>query len=325
MKKIVYSLMIAAGLFATSCEDEEVFDFTQLEEGAVLTTIAGPTGVEVNVFDPTTTDFSFGVRYRDFANNDSLESMDIYLDFIDATPRADNTVVQYDEILVENVPASSFTVNADGFPEYTYSINGQALMDLFGLDISDISVVTGGDQFRARLVAKLKDGREFTSTNVGNNVATTSHNTPFAYGTTVICGIDDTTYFTGTYLMEQIDGTNPFFAAYGQTFGTQTVEITNPLGGTGRTFSFLYYPLAFGSDYRMDITLVCGRILMESVINSGGLGCGDGNIGGTTNPDVESLFDLADDSVITLNIRDFSNDAGCGTGSYDAVLRLTKQ
>lgn len=136
-----------------------------------------------------------------------------------------------------------------------------------------------------------------------------------------VCPIPDE-YFVGTYLMEQISGTSPFGIT---AFGTQVVEVTRK-GPTTRTFNYSYDPEGFASPYFMDLDLVCNEFSISGTIQPGNgtLGCGSGSIGQSTG-DVVSTYDVSDDSVIILNVADFSPDAGCNTGARQLVVRLTKQ
>ena len=136
-----------------------------------------------------------------------------------------------------------------------------------------------------------------------------------------VCPIPDT-FLIGTYLLEQISGISPFGIT---AFGTQVVQVTSK-GPTTRTFNYAYDPGGFESPYFMDLELVCNEFSISGTIQPGNgtLGCGSGSIGQSTG-DVASTYDVSDDSIITLNVADFSPDAGCGTGSSQLVVRLTKQ
>lgn len=322
LKRSLLYLLGALAFINISCEDEDKDPaaIDNIDNGAVLTTVAVE-GVNFNVFDPSSSDLSVNLLFNDFANNDSMESVDLFVQFIDTTP-VNGQVLSLDEVQIGTLTLADFNEIIDGFPANTFILNGQDALDLLGLTSSDLD---GGDLFILRYALNLNDGRTFSSDNVGINVAATSHLAPFRYSTEVFCPIDDATYLTGTYLLEQIAGNDPFFPNYGESFGTQTVEIINPDGGTNRTFNFAYFPTAFASDYRMDLSLVCGRINLSTDTNGGNLGCGGGTIQASEDPDNIIFFDLSDDTVIDLTFLDFTNDAGCGTGSTPMTVRLTKQ
>ena len=183
LRKLFYSLLCLT--IITSCE----YDETPLDEdtvagntGAVLTTVS-TTGALVNKNNPPDDSLSSTVYFNDFGNNDSMESVDVYLLFVDTTP-VNNVVQSYDEVLLENVAASSFAVGDSGYPEYTYTINNGTMLDTFGLTGDDIA---GGDLFVLRYDLKLKDGRSFSASDTGTNVRTTSHRAPFRYSSSVVC------------------------------------------------------------------------------------------------------------------------------------------
>jgi hypothetical protein len=178
--------------------------------------------------------------------------------------------------------------------------------------------LNGGDVVNYRLVLKLTDGREFTNVASGTVTGGSFFSSPFEYNASVVCLFDEPDFFSGTYLIEQLNGTDPFYGE--QTFGTQTVNIA--ADGISRTFDFVFYPSSFQTAYSAKIDLICGDIFFTG---TGGLGCGSG-IGQATGSPI-SNFDLnfEDDDVIEINVEDFNPDGGCGTGSYQMTLRFTKQ
>ena len=184
LRKLFYSLLCLT--IITSCE----YDETPLDEdtvagntGAVLTTVS-TTGALVNKNNPPDDSLSSTVYFNDFGNNDSMESVDVYLLFVDTTPDDNNEIQKYDEVLLETVAASSFVVGDSGYPEHTYTINNGTMLDTFGLTDDDIE---GGDLFVLRYDLKLKDGRSFSAADTGTNVSTTSHRSPFRYSSSVVC------------------------------------------------------------------------------------------------------------------------------------------
>ncbi len=145
--------------------------------------------------------------------------------------------------------------------------------------------------------------------------------TPYTLSVLEVCPVPSD-FFTGTYLMEQQSGSAPF--GLGFVFGTQTVEIESD--GLFRNFNFSYAPAAFNSPYTMEFLLDCNQIFVTGNIQPGNgtLGCGTGSIGQSTAA-IPGTYDVnVGDDVITVNVKDFEPDGGCGT-NYEAVLRFTKQ
>jgi len=72
------------------------------------------------------------------------------------------------------------------------------------------------------------------------------------------------------------------------------------------------------------MTLSCGNLFFTGTAVAGTLGCGGGTITqGPTDP--PATYSLANDTDFEIEIVDFADDAGCGTGSYNVTLRFIKQ
>lgn len=178
-------MLFVLGTLTTGCEFNETpldEDIVAQNAGAVLTTISTE-GTAINLLNIGDTDLITSVYFNDFENNDSLESVELFLEFADTTP-VNGEVIEKDEAAIATIPASEFVVGDSGFPENTFKINGQAMLDAFGLNINEID---GGDLFIVRYKLNLKDGRSFSSADTGTNVRTTSHVAPFRYSTVVAC------------------------------------------------------------------------------------------------------------------------------------------
>jgi len=244
LRKIFYSFVCLAVL--ASCE----YDETPLDEdivagntGAVLTTISSIGGT-INKLNPSESSSETTVLFNDFANNDTMESVDIYILFADTTP-VNNAVLTIDEAFVQNIPASEFTVGESGFPEHTFAIEATSMLTTLGLDADQID---GGDLFILRYVLNLTDGRSFSAADTGTNVRTTSHNSPFRYSSVVVCfktpepgnwtlDMEDIygDGWNGGTITISIDGVETVYSCTGST---TTETITVP-AGTSR-FLFTY-------------------------------------------------------------------------------------
>lgn len=185
MKKIFSLLTASALLFTTlSCEDDEKdrLDQTLITGGAILRTLESSTP-PVNSAFPNTSDMSVTVEFDDFQNDDTLESVDYFLEFIDTTP-VDNEVLSFPEVQVGTIPSSAFTT-VDGKLSTSLTVNIGEALGLLGVDQS---VLYGGDVFLLRLSLNTTDGGVYTSTNVGTKIQTSSaFASPFRYSAAVAC------------------------------------------------------------------------------------------------------------------------------------------
>jgi len=336
IKKYMVLGGLSLGLLFSACTDDEklpdpLFASDVPTNGAYLKTLSS--SFQIDFLDINSSEFNVTLEEHDRLNDGTLiQDVQVYTRFNDQTVDTegvtpdplddiDNTK---EEVLFETIPASAFTINSNGQPEVAYTAAISDAMTSLGLVLADLDIT---DRFFFRFVLNLTDGNSYSVSNTGSSVVSQPvFNSPFEYSSIVNCAIDDETYMVGTYLLEEISGANPFGSNYGPQFGTQMVEITF-VSSTERSFDFAYFPDRFASDYRMEINLVCNELFLFSTANSGTLGCSGGasTIEGVENPDIVSPYDLSDDSSFTLNLRDFFNDAACGTGTTDMVLTLTKQ
>ncbi len=185
MKKILYLLTVSALIFTTfSCEDEDKdrLDTNQITGGAILRTLSSDTP-PINSAFPTSSNMTAKVEFDDFKNDDTLESVDVFLEFIDATP-VNNVLLSFPEVQIDNIPGTAFTME-DGSLVTSITTNiGDALATL-GVDQS---VLYGGDVFLLRLSLNTTEGGIFSSGNVGTKIQTSSaFSSPFRYSATVAC------------------------------------------------------------------------------------------------------------------------------------------
>jgi len=185
MKKISSFLAASLMVFATiSCEDEKKdrLEIANIKGGAILRTLE-TSGATVDKENPSTATMVATVEFDDFKNDDTLESVDYYLEFIDTTP-VDGVVNTFPEVLIGNVPGASFTAGSNG-PMATISVNIGDGLTALGVSPDDL---WGGDIFLLRLLLKTTDGQLFTSDNVGTKIQTSSaFSSPFRYSSAVVC------------------------------------------------------------------------------------------------------------------------------------------
>lgn len=243
-KRIFYCVLCLA--FVYSCE----YDDTPLNEdivaqntGAVLTTIS-TIGGTINKLNPAESNLESTVLFNDFLNNDTMESVDVYLAFADTTP-VNNEVITRDEVLLETIPASNFVIGESGYPENTFAIDGESMLNAVDLDPS---LIDGGDLFVLRYNLNLTDGRSFSAADTGGNVRSTSHSSPFRYSSVVVCfkvpeagdwilDMDDLygDGWNGGNIVISIDGEETTYACSG--FDT-TETVTVPVGTSRLLFTY---------------------------------------------------------------------------------------
>lgn len=182
-KKVIFSVLCLAIVY--SCEYDESpldEDIVAQNTGAVLTTIS-TVGSTINKNFPSESSIESTVLFNDFIDNETMESVDVYVLFQDTSP-VDGEIFSIPEALVETIPASDFVVGESGFPENTYTLTGETMLNALNLDVG---LIDGGDRFTLRYDLNLTDGRSFSAADTGINVQGPSHQSPFRYGATVVC------------------------------------------------------------------------------------------------------------------------------------------
>lgn len=311
-----YSFALLGLLLFISCEDGDKtvdYVFDNVTRGATLRTMNVINGT-INIFDIQNSAFEVELEYRDNEEGALLESYDVYAAFTDNTD--DGVDNSKPEVFLKNVPRSELPTNPEyGFPRGVLTLPASETFAALGLNEDQLN---GGDAVNYRLVLKLTDGREFTNNASGNITGGSFFSSPFAYNASLVCLFDEPDFFSGTYLLQQVQGAGGF----GVSFADQLVEIA--ADGINRTTTVIYFPgFDIASDFRMQ--LVCGQILVLD--DSVGLACAGGTAVGWTQGTPAATFDLnfEDDDVIDVNIEDANPDGNCGVGSGQVVLRFTKQ
>lgn len=326
MKKILLKIStVALALITLGCSSEDnVIDIVEanLSTDLPFLRVTSQTGRSLNLFDAEST-YTVNFEYQEVENTSAMEKferVDFSINFIDNfEDGVDNSKAA---VSLGSMSKSDFSaLSSFGMPigsfDYTF---GEALTAL-GLTTAQVN---GGDQFQLNWELFLTDGSSINASDVSGNISAVGgyYSAPYQSRAAMVCLFDAPDFFVGDYQMEQLTGTDPFFGT--ETFGSQIVTLT-ATGATQRKFNFLYYPGIFDSDYGFTMNFVCDRISMVGAVNTGGLGCGGGNIGQSTG-DTVTFFDqnLVDDAEIILSITDFDGDGGCGTGSNQITVRLTK-
>lgn len=318
MKKFIlkYSFALAGLLLFISCEEGDKpvdYVFDNVTRGATLRTMNVINGT-INIFDLQNSSFEVELEYRDNEGGDLFESYDVYAAFTDNTD--DGVDNSKPEVFLKNVPRSELPTNPEyGFPRGVLQLPASETFAALGLNEDQLN---GGDVVNYRLVLKLTDGREFTNNASGNVTGGSFFSSPFAYNASLVCLFDEPDFFSGTYLLQQVQGAGGF----GVGFADQIVEIA--ADGINRTTTVIYFP-GFDLESAFRMQLVCGQIIVLD--DSVGLACAGGTAVGWTQGTPAATFDLnfEDDDVIDVNIEDANPDGNCSAGSGQVVLRFTKQ
>ncbi len=313
-----YIMLIALAVF-WSCEDEDKLPFERITReaptagGLRTINIISPT---IDLLDIANSEFSVEVEEWDDQDGGLLESVDVFVQFQDQTP--DNGDSSAPEVLISNIPASTFSVNGtSGLPRATITVPAQDAVAILGLDIT--SDIDGGDIFRFRLALNLTDGSVFSSGNLEGNITGVFFSSPFSYPANVVCNIEDTTIFTGDYQLEFISGT---FDAFGgsDAYASGPVTITANSGTQRVVQNVQYLPSLGPFSGQLIFDLVCGRTVVPEQMAPAGCGPGIVQQSGTENL---GRFDINDDSEFTVIFNDETTSA-CGATPYEVVLRFTK-
>lgn len=132
------------------------------------------------------------------------------------------------------------------------------------------------------------------------------------------CPFEDGATFLGDYELTTV--TTGIFGV--ETFQSGTVTLTQGATVADRQFSSGLYD-AFGGfgPYTWTFSLICGEVVVPSGIDTG-VGCGGSIVVGA--PEVNAIYDSADDSEILINWTDDVDGAGGCGGPVQITIKLTK-
>lgn len=273
-RKIFYSFLCLCVVASCKYDDTPLDEETVASnEGAVLTTVS-TVGGTINKLNPSESSLVNTVLFNDHNNNDTMESVDLYILFADTTP-INGQVLDIDEAFVETLSPDAFQIGDSGFPENTYTISAETMLSTLGLTADQID---GGDLFVLRYVLNLQDGRSFSAADTGVNVRTTSHSAPFRYSSVVVCfkipepgdwtlEMEDVygDSWNGGFITVGIDGTETVYSCT----GSSTTETITVPPGTSR-FLFTYTAGDWEGENLYTLTDPNGMVVLQD-------GIGDGN------------------------------------------------
>lgn len=331
MKKIlnIKYLALALTLAFFSCEsDDKVIDqvFDGVDTETPFLRILNQSGSNLDIFN-TSSMHTWELEYQLVPNDPSLEklqSVDFQVSFIDNNDE-DGVDRSAGPAAFGSLGPADFDTEGDfGNMKASFSYSLQEAMDAVGVTVDDLS---GGDNFLVTWEMTTTDGDVIGPDDVSGDVAAVGgyYSSQYQLIASLVCDFDRPDFFTGDYLLEQLDlGADPFFPSFGDTFATQTVTLSG--SGTSRTFDFTYYPTSFAIGSTMTLNFVCDRVFISG--ENIGLSCDGGatSINQSNSDNTITYFDNTDftSDEIILYVEDFDPDGGCDTGTYDVRLRLTK-
>ena len=253
--KLYSSLFFVSLLTLTGCKDDDLdrLDITKIESGAILRTLSKALPA-IDITNPSAATMSVQVEFDDFLGQDTMESVDVYASFVDATPIA-GKLLTFNEASVGNVTASNFTTGANGKLQGTVSMNIGTAMSAIGVTSEQLY---GGDLFLMRLVLNTTDGRTFTSDNVGPKIqGSSAFVSPFRYSGSVVCPPLTGTWtidmqdsygdgWNGAAIEVNLDGVTTPYAIDTGSSGSFSIEV--PSDAIGLVFSFK------SGDYDSEVT-----------------------------------------------------------------------
>ena len=193
-------------MFSMSCSDsDEIVDQINdgVTRGAILRTIdlisnSVAINSATNVLNAGE-EFSVVLEFQDNEDGNLLDVMNVFVSYDDNTD--DDVDNSRAEVLVEAIPASSFTAGSRGFPQIAYAISAQEMQSVVGLSNEQLGL--GGDRFRVRFEVVLTDGRVFSQADNSGTITGSFFNSPFLYNVNVVCAPSQPT--AGTWQVSTTD------------------------------------------------------------------------------------------------------------------------
>jgi len=329
MRYIKYTLIVIASAILASCGDPELpydLDGTLESTGGFVRVIS----VESAGFDRGNLEsavYSFIAEVGDNQNGDLSESIEFYVRYFPngVTNPAENT---FGEVPLQDatIQVSNLSKNeVSNLPRGLVEINLSQILSVYGseLNAEDIEV---GDRFDIRWKLNMKDGSEYTNTDVNASLTGGFYRSPFFARASVAFLVPED-LFVGTYTFEQQNPGVFGWWAFSQVFEADlSVDPNNTLNG--RVFTHEPYADDWGGLVPIEIPIELGFSAEFAGSGTGvgvGLGCGGPGlaIGGRTDEANFTDLDRTDDSQFTLVLAD-NVRGGCGAPPIDIFFEVTK-
>ena len=272
----VFTAAILTALMFTSCDDGD----------AVIDSITENTlrGAILRTLEVTSNELPIGVADGSFAGNFEVQadevglvtSVDVFASFSDNTPS--NGPGDADEVFIEKLDASTFTIGSRGLPTFSYAITLPELLSATGVSESDVD---GGDQFRIRFELILVDGRTYSFAQNSGTLTGSYYASPFLYSATVVC--PPTTPTSGTWTFDttdaygdgwngaslnvSLDGADPIVIANTNADGvaplSETIEYTVEVPDGTETISITFTSGSFDGEIGYTVTSASGNVILS--------------------------------------------------------------
>lgn len=217
--------------------------------------------------------FAVDLEYQDTADGTLLSNLEVFLSFADNTD--DSVDNSRGEILLETIPASSFTGGTRGFPVLSYSVSGEEMLTALGMTVDQLGI--GGDQFIVRFELVLTDGRRFSAAQNSGTITGSFFNSPFTNGVTVVCGptvptagtwliVTNDSYgdsWNDAFLTVLLDGSTELIFEHVEGPNTQMFEFEVPAGTS--VISIVYSPGSFDGENSFTVTSANGNEVINEV------------------------------------------------------------
>jgi len=185
MNRIKIALaMVSVLFFVSACEDPDaapIVTFDSAGHGGYPRLISESGSRNIDLFNVSGSSYGYSIEFVDESKGDDVAEYILNLEYIDAT--GENTVSPAVEYL--RVPASSFTVSAEGFKSIAdVTLPATALLSAIGLSEADLDAA---DVFHMTGTVVMKNGDVFTGVNSSASVEGSAFRGHFDFSMPAIC------------------------------------------------------------------------------------------------------------------------------------------
>lgn len=329
MRYLKHTLIIFVAALLASCGDPDLpFDLEgTLDSTGGFVRVLSVESAGFDRGDLENASYSFIAEVGDNENGDLSESIDFFVRYFPAgvTNPANNPFTEV-PLPGATVQVSSLPKDDDsGLPRGTFEITMTQVLDAYGSDLS-IDDIEVGDRVDIRWKLTMKDGREFTDTDVNASLTGGFYRSPFFARASVAFLVPED-LFVGSYTFEQQNPGVFGWWAFSEVFETDlSVDPDNTLNG--RVFTYEPYADNWGGLTPITIPIELGFSAEFAGAGSGvgvGLGCGGPGLAIGRRTDEANFVDLdrTNDSQFTLVLAD-NVRGGCGSPPVDVFFEVTK-
>ena len=165
MRNLKFLCLFMLGVLVASCGDPDLafYSYDELGKGAFARTLSLTGSYSLSNVAGSSRDAR--VEFYDENNGKNVASYNWTVEF--RANGGGNGGANIPATSFVSLPSSSFTTNADGLPEVSFSLRMSEAMTALGLTSADI---VAGDQIRFEATITKTDGSTFTQATAGGNV-----------------------------------------------------------------------------------------------------------------------------------------------------------